>query len=413
VSRAGISALVGMALFVRAPTFAVPAPPILNPALVAGSTVTLSWSVPFGTTGIRLEAGTAPGLSNAVSTVIGPIGSYTATNVPPGTYYARVRAIDATGESAPSNEVIVAVGGSSACVMAPGAPQLALPIVAGNTVILTWTPAATGCTPTGYILLAGSAPGLSNLAVVPTPGLSLFASAPNGTYYVRVVAQNAAGVSGPSNERVFSIGATAPGPSPVPSSFGPGQWRVWSQITPGRYFADPARGCYWERQEGLSGSINDVIANEFVGFDALQWVVDILATDLAFETDPDCGSWSRSARPAPNGIPGGVWLVGSQVPPGTYGVNASRGCYWARLRDFTGNLSGIIDNEFVSGGGPQLVTITASDVGFENDGDCGTWTRVSASAPPRQSPSPDDIVLQWLSYYQHRSGAEPKPLLKQ
>lgn len=39
---------------------------------------------PAGATGIRLEAGTAPGATNAANAVISPASSYTATNVPPG-----------------------------------------------------------------------------------------------------------------------------------------------------------------------------------------------------------------------------------------------------------------------------------------------------------------------------------------
>jgi hypothetical protein len=152
-----------------------------------------------------------------------------------------------------------------------------------------------------------------------------------------------------------------------------------------------------------------VIANEFVGFNAQQWIVDILASDLAFETDSDCGTWSTSPRPVPNGIPGGVWLVGAQIPPGTYTVNARSGCYWERLRNFTGTLSGIIDNEFVSNDSFQLVNIASTDVGFSSNADCGTWTRIGAA---RSVPTDDDIVMRWLANYQHHTGNEPRPLIK-
>jgi len=158
---------------------------------------------------------------------------------------------------------------------------------------------------------------------------------------------------------------------------------VGTDIAAGRYFTNPATSCYWERQRGFSGSLNDVIANEFIGFDAGQWVVDILGSDMAFETDAECGTWSRTPRPPPTGgITPGVWLVGSQVAPGTYRVNARSGCYWERLRAFEGTLSSVIDNKFVADASQQLVTIASSDVGFHNDGDCGTWAVGDAGAQP-------------------------------
>src|SRR5262245_54172650 len=54
--------------------------------------------------------------------------------------------------------------------------------------------------------------------------------------------------------------APAPAPAPKPpsgprTSFGNGQWLVGADIAAGRYFADPASGCYWERQRGLGGSL--------------------------------------------------------------------------------------------------------------------------------------------------------------
>ena len=96
-------------------------------------------------------------------------------------------------------------------------------------------------------------------------------------------------------------------------------------------------------------------------------------------------------------------------------MNAGAGCYWERKRAFTGTFDDIIDNEFVSGGGQQLVTILASDVGFENDGDCGTWTRISDEPLPqtyRPLKTRDDVELTWRAHYQHRTGMEPRSLVR-
>ena len=89
-----------------------PVAPVNMAVTVQGSTVQLSWSpgVSNATT-LRylLEAGTAPGLANITTADVGPQTSLTVGGVPPGTYFVRVRAANVTGDSAPSNEVVVTV----------------------------------------------------------------------------------------------------------------------------------------------------------------------------------------------------------------------------------------------------------------------------------------------------------------
>ena len=98
--------------------------------------------------------------------------------------------------------------------------------------------------------------------------------------------------------------------------------------------------------------------------------MDIDPSDLAFNNE-DCGTWDQSPEsPPPAGtIPPGTWLVGEQVEPGVYAVDAGDGCYWERLSGFGGSvIDDVLANDFVSGGGRQLVEIVRSDVGFSNDG---------------------------------------------
>jgi hypothetical protein len=168
------------------------------------------------------------------------------------------------------------------------------------------------------------------------------------------------------------------------TQFGAGQYRVNTDIQPGRYYSDPVSGCYFERQRGFGGALADIIANEFVGFNAGQWIVDISASDAGFSTDGECGTWFNTPRTgALSSIPPGRWLVGTQISAGTYTAATRAGCYWERLRDFSGNLSGILANDFVSGGGTRIVSIAGSDAGFGGDDECGTWTRSSASTGTR------------------------------
>ncbi len=160
--------------------------------------------------------------------------------------------------------------------------------------------------------------------------------------------------------RDFSLSLVAPR-----APFGGGQFRVGGDIVAGRYFTDPLQsGCYWERQRGLSGTFGDIIANRFVGYNGMQYIVDILASDVAFKADAKCGTWFDTPRHGPqSSIPPGVWLVGSQIAPGTYEVTPGPSCYWERLRHFQhqGN-TGVIANGFGAAGKTQSVTIADADV---------------------------------------------------
>lgn len=82
-------------------------------AVVAGGRVDLAWQAgPTEGAVVRyvLEVGSAPGLSDIFTGLdVGLQTSFTASGVPPGRYYVRVRAGNYTGLSAPSNEVVVQV----------------------------------------------------------------------------------------------------------------------------------------------------------------------------------------------------------------------------------------------------------------------------------------------------------------
>lgn len=191
--------------------------PVFNnnqPVLNSGPTVTLAWTAPAGTpVSYVVEASDVPGgpanLANfntgsAATTLVVP-------NVPVGVYYVRIRAVDASGASAPSNEVQLIV--ASTAGSCPSAPiGLTIASLNGGTVTLAWSPPASGV-PSSYVVKAGSAAGLADLANFDTgtTATSLAAAGVGvGTYYVRVYAKSnacqAPTFTGPaSNELVLTI----------------------------------------------------------------------------------------------------------------------------------------------------------------------------------------------------------------
>lgn len=219
-----------------------PAPTGLVP-LVAGNLVQVSWNASAGAVNYIVQVGTAAGASNIFNAGIGNTTRAQGT-IGPATYFWRVIAVDASGaRSAPSAESQFTVG--AGCVP-PGPPQALSSTVAGLLVTLTWSPPASGSPPTNYVIEAGSASGLANLASLPTgTAATTFAvQAPPGRYFVRLRSQNACGTSGVSNEQVIAVGgggqcsfAVAPPSINVPAAGG----TILVNVTaPG--------GCRWQLQ---------------------------------------------------------------------------------------------------------------------------------------------------------------------
>lgn len=72
----------------------------------------------------------------------------------------------------------------------------------------------------------------------------------------------------------------------------------------------------------------------------------------------------------------GTWRVPAEVQAGTYRVNAKAGCYWERLRGFSGDtLKDVISNGIIPTEGPVTVTIKKTDRGFKSQL-CGTWKKI-------------------------------------
>jgi predicted phage tail protein len=206
----------------RVAALAAPGPSGNLSGSVSASTITLTWLAPTSAdpaTSYVVEAGSSPGAANLASFDTGSAATtLTATAVPSGTYYVRVRARNSTGMSAPSNEIVLTVGGTAPCSGPPGAPSGLTAAATGSSVTLTWNAPIGTCAPTSYVVEAGSSSGASNLANFSTGSTATAFSASGvgaGTYYVRVRAANGSGAGGPSNEVTLIVGGSTPSPTSV------------------------------------------------------------------------------------------------------------------------------------------------------------------------------------------------------
>jgi titin len=153
-------------------------------------------------TGYVLEAGSEQGLANLATLPVGTATSFVSPPVPDGSYFVRLRALNAAGPGPRSADVRAVVGPPP-----PGAPVLSGSAAAG-TVSLSWTAPTTGVPPSGYRLMAGTEPGASNAAVLLLPATEttfMAGGVPPGTYYVRIAATSSQGPGDPSNELMLVV----------------------------------------------------------------------------------------------------------------------------------------------------------------------------------------------------------------
>ncbi len=174
-------------IFVNTPT--APSAPDLVGGTVNGSTVELAWRNTFaGGEPTSLALDVSGSLSASLPLAV--TERFAFPSVPGGTYTFSVRALNASGSSAPSSPVTLTFPG--ACSGAPQVPTRFLAFAsAGRTLNLVWDPPAAGGAATSYLLDVTGA----YVGVVPLIDRALSLPVPAGSYTFRLAAVNGCGTS--------------------------------------------------------------------------------------------------------------------------------------------------------------------------------------------------------------------------
>ncbi|MBB2968565.1 LamG-like jellyroll fold domain-containing protein [Leifsonia aquatica] len=184
-------------------------------ASLSGSTVSLSWTAAtdnVGVTAYQVHRSTTSGFTPDGSTLIGTVSSTSATDTLPGmgTYYYRIVAVDAAGNSgAPSDQATATLGDTTP----PSVPSGLSATASGSTVALSWTASTDNVGVTGYTVYRSTTSGFAPSAATQigtTAGASYTDSGvANGTYYYVVTATDGTNTSGPSAQASATVAVTA------------------------------------------------------------------------------------------------------------------------------------------------------------------------------------------------------------
>ena len=148
-----------------------------------------------------------------------------------------------------------------------------------------------------------------------------------------------------------------PTPTPTPTatpkaSYSTGTYAVGLEIAAGIYAGMAGQSvldsCYWARLKGVSGSFDEIIANDnAVG----QFYIEVLGSDGYLEIDCEITSiaeWPVPSNPLVSLDPG-TYAVGREIASGVYagmaGQDVLDSCYWARLKGVSGEFDEIIAND--------------------------------------------------------------------
>lgn len=202
----------GVTMGVAGGCVGLPYAPTLQAPSISGSLLSLSWDAPGGTvapTSYVLFAGSGLGRSDLAVLNLGA-GTTFAANAPAGTYFLRVAGRSACGVGAVSSDITASVltgGGGGGGGVVPVPPSGLTASVSGRVISLSWTPPATGATPTSYVVDVGTISGSSNLGSFNTgsTATSVSGAVAPGRYFIRMRTRANTNLSAPSSEVIVVV----------------------------------------------------------------------------------------------------------------------------------------------------------------------------------------------------------------
>ena len=361
-SRGGTVTIGGKTLSVQqAAANAVPGAPIGLGGSSSGSSLSLSWSAPsMGgyPTSYTVEAGSGPGLTNLANVSTGnTLTTFSVSGVAFRLYFLRIRATNASGSSATSNEIQVRVGPAP-----PNAPTGLSAGATGSSITLSWTAPVGAGVPTAYIIEAGSATGLSDLGNFSTgnTGVSYSTSGvANGRYVLRVRATNPGGTSGPSNEVLLVVGPAAPGAPTGLTWSSAGSSISLSWTAPGS--GGPA-AAYIIEAGSSSGLAN--LANFSTGTSATSYSAGGIANGTYF-VRVNASNTGGTSGPS-NEVALRVGCTSAPVAPGSLHTNSNSGGtvqFGWTAPNYSGTSNGPTSYVLEAGSGPGLSNLAVMDLG--------------------------------------------------
>lgn len=204
--------------FVLGPATGPPGPPVALQARNVAGGIEFSWNPPTQggvPTSYVLEAGRSPGTTFTSLPIAGT--SIVVPSVPPGSYFLRVRGVNAAGSGPVTNDVTLRVVAGSVALADP--PAGIQPVVVDGNLALTWGAPLRGPVPTSFVLEVGTAFGKSDIAVLPVSAkLFRFSGVPPGVYFLRLRSAVGAALGAPSNDVMMVVG-DVPAPPSEPLAF--------------------------------------------------------------------------------------------------------------------------------------------------------------------------------------------------
>jgi hypothetical protein len=178
----------------------VPSPPSAPSGLLGlakDAQLTLGWQNTFGggtPSAVILDVSGAQ-----TASIPFPVSErFSFDGVPAGTYTFAVRAVNAFGSSTASNAVTLSFPGTCS---PPATPINFSATKTGNTILLAWSPPASGSAPSGYVVSVSGA----FVGSFPTASLTLSGAAAPGTYTLSVYATSTCGDSPHSAPQVITV----------------------------------------------------------------------------------------------------------------------------------------------------------------------------------------------------------------